>query len=182
MTDATARPPIRRLVPICARPARARAQPAAVGALVGGVPRSAPPTEIRPRIPGIQPLSHEVYGYLPVLASRLGHGRPDQLRPRLDDRVLRARHQVERSHRPQLGRLQGIRRRGGRGRHQRRPRPRRPGRAHVPALRLEGRLPEDDQVPEEPRGPGPVHRRGARPDGRAQGGRRRSRLRSRPGR
>ena len=48
----------------------------------------------------------------------------------------------------------------------------------VPALRLGRRLPEDDQVPDEHRGPGPLHRRGARPDGGAQGGRRQPRLRA----
>ena len=48
-------------------------------------------------------------------------------------------------HRPRLGRLQGIRRRRRRGRHQRRPRQGRPGRPDVPAVRLEGRLPQDDR-------------------------------------
>ena len=40
-------------------------------------PRPVPPTEIRPRITGIQPLSHEVYGYLPYW--RLDSGTVDRI-------------------------------------------------------------------------------------------------------
>ena len=71
-----ARPPVRRLVPIWLGAVLAVGLlPSAT--LVGGVPRPVPRTEIRPRITGIQPLSHEVYGYLPYW--RLDSGTVDRI-------------------------------------------------------------------------------------------------------
>ena len=45
--------------------------------LLGGVPQARAATEIRPRITGIQPLTHEVYGYLPYW--RLDAGTVDRI-------------------------------------------------------------------------------------------------------
>lgn len=90
------RPPLRRLVPLSlaaifavtllpsatlvadGSPARtAKSAPLAQGGAAGGAPAAAA-TEIRPRIPGIEPLSHEVYGYLPYW--RLDSGTVDRIR------------------------------------------------------------------------------------------------------
>ncbi len=71
-----ARPPIRRLVPIALGAVLALSLlPSA--SLVGGVATVSAATEIRPRIPGIHPLSHEVYGYLPYW--RLDSGTVDRI-------------------------------------------------------------------------------------------------------
>jgi spore germination protein YaaH len=71
-----ARPPVRRLVPIWLGAVLAVGLlPSAT--LLGGVPPARAATEIRPRITGIQPLSHEVYGYLPYW--RLDAGTVDRI-------------------------------------------------------------------------------------------------------
>ncbi len=101
----------------------------------------------------------------PLLAARFGDRRPAPLRARLDDRVLRARHQVDGRPRHGLGRLQGICRRRCGGRHQRGPRSRRPRGAHLPALRHRVGLPEDDRVPQQHDRPGSLHQGSARVDG-----------------
>ena len=134
-------------------------------------------TAIRPRITGIKPLTKEVYGYLPYW--RLDSGTADRLHYDYVSTIafFGLGIQADGNHRHLVGRLQGIRRRRRRGRHQRGPRQGRPGRADVPAVRRR-RAPQDDRVPRQRRRPGPVHRPGARPDGRPQGGRREPRLRA----
>ena len=134
-------------------------------------------TAIRPRITGIKPLTKEVYGYLPYW--RLDSGTADRLQYDYVSTIaffglgILADGNID----TVVGRLQGIRRRRRRGRHQRGPRQGRPGRPDVPAVR-QRRAPQDDRVPRQRRRPGHVHRPGARPDGRPQGGRREPRLRA----
>ena len=57
----------------------------------------------------------------PLLAARQRDRGPAPVRLRLDDRLLRPRDPRERQHRHLVGRLQGVRRRRRRGRHQRGP-------------------------------------------------------------
>ena len=113
----------------------------------------------------------------PLLAAERRTRRARSTTARVDDRVLRPRHQGDRRHRHGLGRHQGVSERQRRRRDQRGPCQGRPGRPDVPAVRLR-QPPEDDGVPQQRLGPGPVHRPGARPHGPPLGRRRELRLRA----
>ena len=72
-----ARPPLRRLSPLWLAAAFAVTLLPSAGLVAGVAPANAA-TEIRPRVTGIKPLSHEVYGYLPYW--RLVAGTVDRIR------------------------------------------------------------------------------------------------------
>ena len=173
-----ARPPVRRLVPIWLGAVLALGLlPSAT--LVGGVPPARAATEIRPRITGIQPLSHEVYGYLPYW--RLDAGTVDRINYNLVSTIaffglgIKSTGAIDRDwvgYKEYVGDAAAAVTNAAHDK----------GVRVVPTFQLfdsKAGYPKMTKFLTEPGGPGPVHRRGARPHGRAQGRRRRPRLRRR---
>ena len=150
---------------LCSRPAPRRCSWRFAAILPAGagpstpIARSPPPPRSARASPASQPLTKEVYGYLPYWRLDSGTVGPAPVRARLHDRVLRARHQGRRQPRHRLGRLQGVRRRRRGGGDQRGPRQGRPGRPDLPALRLAARCPKMSAFLAQHGRPGPVHRR-----------------------
>ena len=166
----SARGPAARLGSLVLRPALAR-RPRPV--------RAAP--EIRPRITGIAPLSQPGLR----LPRRTGDSTPAPSSGSTTSSSRRSPSSGSASvdrRQPRQGwvGLQGVRRRRGRGGDQRRAPTGRAGRAHVPAVRLEGAITKMRAFLGSDSGPGPASSPGGRPDGRAAGRRREPRLRADP--
>ena len=134
-------------------------------------------TPIRPRITGIKPLTKEVYGYLPYW--RLDSGTADRLVYDYISTIaffglgIMADGNIDTSwvgYREYVGDDAAAVTNAAHDK----------GVRVVPTFQLfdRRRAPQDDRVPRQRRRPDQVHRAGARPDGRAQGGRREPRLRA----
>ena len=130
-------------------------------------PPSAAAATIRPRSPGIAPLTHQVYGYLPYW--RLDAGTADQLDYDLVSTIaffglgIKATGDLDMAW---VG-YAGLHQRRRRRRDQRRPRPRASGSSRRSSCSTRGSLPKMTRVPRQHGRPEPVHRPGPRPHGRA---------------